>query len=161
MTFFFSCFFDGVKGNVMELLAVTIPQDVIIVMNCILYFLTWLKIRHQQPILKSMPGYKERVVERAHKAANNMILLIVAFLVQWIATTIYGIWRALGIPMPLTLLQTAMISVNMGGILNCVVFTILRSQKMKQMASPHLTITHRPQGSPLPSPLPSPRGESL
>ena len=129
---FSSCFFDGVKGNVIELFVATVPQVIIILMNSILYFLTWLKIRKQQPNLKSMPGYQECVVKRAHKAAQNMTLLIVAFSVQWIASTIYGIWRALDIPVPLQLMQTAMTAANVGGVLNGIVFAILRHQKISQ-----------------------------
>ena len=79
-----------------------------------------------------MPGYEERVMKRAHKAAKNMILVIIAFLVQWSASTVYGIWRAANVPMTLPLLQTAMISANIGGILNGIVFAILRHQKRSQ-----------------------------
>ena len=92
---------------------ITGPQAVIIVMNGVLYILTWLKVRNQQSTLKSLPGYEKRVRKRSYETAKNMIMMILAFLIQWLLPSVYGLWRALDIPTPLSLYYGVVISSNM------------------------------------------------
>ena len=114
----------------MQLTMITIPQGIIIIVNTILYSLTWFKIRQQQPQLKSQIGYERRVTKRAHKAAKNMILLVVTFLIQWCPVSVYGLWMALNNSLaPLELLESGIVSANIGGLLNGIVFLILRFQQ--------------------------------
>ena len=119
------------NGRLMQLTMITIPQSVIIVINIVLYILTWFKIRRQQPQLMSLKGYERRVTKRAHKAAKNMILFVSAFLIQWCPVGVFTLWTALHNVAPLPVLQCGIISSNIGGLLNGFVFMVVRHQQKK------------------------------
>ncbi|XP_062606939.1 uncharacterized protein LOC134268711 [Saccostrea cucullata] len=119
------CFFDGVKGVIANICFTTVPLTLILLMNTILYLLTWTRIRSDTERIKHTIGQKSVTMRMAHNAARNMTFFVAAFFVQWWAFAIYGVW-ALVDHVPQILFQFVTIFNNLGGVVNLVVYIFIR-----------------------------------
>ncbi|KAK3094158.1 hypothetical protein FSP39_024794 [Pinctada imbricata] len=135
------CYFDGVKGELANIFFTTIPLILILCMNIVLYCLTLHRINTEEELLKESLGNGR--VNRSHKAARNMSMFVVAFFVQWCPLTVYGLWQLIA-PVPQLLFQMVTTFSNIGGILNGIVFIILKRRKLmshkegKESSSVHM-----------------------
>lgn len=121
------CYFDGVKGTVANLFFTTVPLALILVMNIVLYILTWIRIHKETKRLHL--GDSSQLMSANFTAARNMSLFVVAFFIQWWAMAIFGVWAYVtpdNVPQLLFHLVTTFS--NIGGILNLIVYLIIRQR---------------------------------
>ena len=126
---FYSCFFDGVKGKEAELMTTTIPLAVLMCTNTLLYFMTWYKLRKDEPRFiptTTAHGRKSSVSRGSRRAVKNMTLFIVAFVMQWLPLVVYGICVQTSDVVPSPIFHCVTFFSNIGGILNGVIFFLIR-----------------------------------
>ena len=128
-SFIFSCYFDGVKGVVANICFTTVPLLIILLMNIILYFLTWKRIRDETRRIRYTQGSKPASMRASHRAAKAMSLFVAAFFIQWWAMALFGIWALAG-PVPQVIFHLVTTFSNLGGILNLGVFIIIRRRNL-------------------------------
>ncbi|XP_053400394.1 uncharacterized protein LOC123558079 [Mercenaria mercenaria] len=119
------CLFDGVRGGTANIFFTTVPLILILIMNSIMYAITWKRIR-QETISLNLNLQNRNISNRSHRAAKNMSMFVVAFFIQWFPITLFGIWQLLGGDMPLALFHTVTIFSNIGGCLNLGIYIIIR-----------------------------------
>lgn len=117
------CYFDGVKGDVANLCFTTIPLLIIIVMNSVMYILTWKRIRQQER--KSSVKSKSSS-SNSHRAARTMSMFVVAFFIQWWSLALFGVWVQVDADVPQVIHHFVTTFTNIGGCLNLVIFLIMR-----------------------------------
>ncbi|XP_057309182.1 uncharacterized protein LOC130647366 [Hydractinia symbiolongicarpus] len=122
------CYFDGVKGEYANLFFTTVPLLLILTVNIIMYILTWYRIQKEEPKFKDVSGKGAHMVRASHRAAKTMSLFVAAFFIQWWAMALYGVWQLVA-DVPQALFQFVTTFSNIGGILNGVVYAIIRSRK--------------------------------
>ena len=110
---------------------VTVPLLVILVMNTILYLLTWLKIRSEVKVIRDNLGEDFPHKRTSIRAAKSMSLFVAAFFIQWCTAGIYGAWSLFDTA-PAAVLHVVTKFTNIGGILNLCVFIILSRRKNKR-----------------------------
>ena len=71
-----------------------------------------------------------------------MSIFVAAFIIQWWALALYGIWQLIVDEVPLFIFQLATTFSNLGGVLNGVVYFILRRQRRKGTTSNKSTETN-------------------
>lgn len=145
MIFFFSCFTDGVKGWMSYVALVTVPLLIILVLNTVLYLLTWLKIRSEVKMIRDNLGQDFPHKKTSIRAAKSMSLFIAAFFIQWCTAGIYGVWSLFDIA-PAAVLHIVTKFTNIGGILNLCVFIILSRRKNKRRYQTSCRSTHTRNG---------------
>lgn len=119
------CYFDGVKGTIANLFFTTVPLVLILVMNIVLYILTWIRIHNETKRLHL--GDSSQLMSANFTAARNMSLFVVAFFIQWWAMSIFGVWAYVAPDnVPQFLFHLVTTFSNIGGILNLVVYLIIR-----------------------------------
>ncbi|KAK3093666.1 hypothetical protein FSP39_018658 [Pinctada imbricata] len=123
------CYFDGVKGELANIFFTTVPLLLILSINIVLYCLTWHRIHDEAVRLQDSLGKDARMIRASHKAARTMSLFVAAFFVQWWAMALYGIWQLVA-EVPQTLFQFVTTFSNIGGILNGIVYIIIRRRKL-------------------------------
>lgn len=131
MVYFFSCYFDGIKGKTTNIFFTTVPLLLVLVVNVILYILSWYRIYKETRELKDSLGKSSRALKASHKAAKTMSLFVMAFFVQWWAMALYGIWQLIG-DVPFLLFNFVTTFSNVGGILNGIVFVIIMRRKREK-----------------------------
>lgn len=121
---FFSCFFDGVKGVIANLLFTTVPLLIIIFMNVIMYILTWKRIRDRTKALalNKRAGSSETSHQRA---ASTMSMFVLAFFIQWWSLALFGVWAFVANDVPQVIHHFVTTFTNLGGVLNLIVFLIM------------------------------------
>ncbi|XP_069118065.1 uncharacterized protein [Argopecten irradians] len=124
------CFFDGVKGEITNIFFTTVPLVLILLINVILYSLTWFRIHTEGKRFRDVLGKQAATVRASHKIARTMSMFVAAFFVQWWAMAMYGIWLFATINVPQTLFHLVTTFSNIGGVLNGVVYVIIRRRKM-------------------------------
>ncbi|XP_033735885.1 uncharacterized protein LOC117324240 [Pecten maximus] len=124
------CFFDSVKGKITNIFFTTVPLLLVLVINVVLYVLTWYRIHTEVKRLKNTIGKRASTVRASHRVAKTMSLFVVAFFVQWWAMAIYGIWQLASLDVPQTLFHLVTTFSNIGGILNGIVYWIIRRRRM-------------------------------
>ena len=133
LLFIFSCYFDGVTGEIANLFFTTVPLTLILIMNVILYFLTWKRIKKEEPKFKGIDGREAKRVRASHRAARTMSLFVTAFFIQWWAMCAYGIVQISSeIEVPIQLFQFVTTFSNVGGILNGIVYMIIRRRSRER-----------------------------
>ena len=107
----------------------TVPLLIILVMNIILYFLTWKRIRDETKKTRYTLGKKPANMQASHRAAKSMSLFVAAFFIQWWALALYGVWALVAI-VPQVIIHLATIFSNIGGVLNLCVYVIIRRKNL-------------------------------
>ncbi|XP_052058579.1 uncharacterized protein LOC127698892 [Mytilus californianus] len=125
------CYFDGVKGKWTGVFFTTVPLLLVLVINTILYILSWLRIYKEAKEIKDSLGKSSRVLRASHKAAKTMSLFVTAFFVQWWAMALYGVWQLVD-DVPFLLFNFVTTFSNVGGILNGIVFIIIMRRKREK-----------------------------
>jgi hypothetical protein len=123
-----SCFFDGVKGKNMNVFFTTVPLLTVLVLNSVFYVLTWWRIYQEGKRLRDIVGENAAVIKASHKAARAMSLFVTAFFAQWLAMAVYGAWQ-LASEVPQILFQAVTTFSNLGGVLNGIVFIIIKKRQ--------------------------------
>jgi len=122
-----------VTGEIANLFFITtVPLTLILIINVILYFLTWQRIKKEEPKFKGIDGREAKRVRASHRAARTMSLFVTAFFIQWWAMSVYGIVQVSSqIEVPIELFQFVTTFSNVGGILNGIVYVIIRRSQEK------------------------------
>ncbi|XP_052761846.1 uncharacterized protein LOC128204472 [Mya arenaria] len=120
-----ACFFDAINGRVAYLVLITIPITTIMVVNVLLYILTFIKIRIDVRAIRQHLGNMASTAGRHIRAARNMSMFVVAFFVQWSCLALSGVWimfedDTAEIPEGLKFILG--IFTNLGGVLNLIVY---------------------------------------
>ncbi|KAL4229664.1 hypothetical protein ACF0H5_010052 [Mactra antiquata] len=124
------CYFDGIKGNITNIFFTTIPLLLVVVVNTILYFLTWKRIYDQTQIIKRTMTRMSANMRACHRAARAMSMFVAAFFVQWWAMALYGIWGLADDTIPQTMFHLVTTFSNIGGCLNLAVYMLIRKRKL-------------------------------
>ena len=66
-----SCYFDGVTGVMANILFTTVPLTVILVMNIVLYTLTWFRVRSEEQRFRDMSGKDARIIRASHRFVKS------------------------------------------------------------------------------------------
>ena len=103
----------------------TIPLLAILLMNSILYALTWLKIRSEIRTIRSTLGQYPNNRRTSSRVAKSMSLFVVVFFIQWWAAGLYGAWGLFGDP-PELVTHASVTFTNIGGALNLGVYIVNR-----------------------------------
>ncbi|XP_062593174.1 uncharacterized protein LOC134254653 [Saccostrea cucullata] len=122
------CLFDGVKGALASVFFVTVPITLILVVNVVLYILTWWKINTESKRLKTMLGKEAQTVRASHRAAKLMSLFVAAFFIQWWALAIISVWHNFAV-VPQEFFTVVVVFTNLGGVLNGVVYIIIKNRR--------------------------------
>lgn len=125
------CYFDGVKGQTTNIFFTTVPLLLVLVINVILYVLSWFRIYKETQQIKNSLGKSSRALRASHKAAKTMSLFVTAFFIQWWAMALYGIWQLID-TIPQLLFNFVTTFSNVGGILNGFVFIIIMRRKREK-----------------------------
>ena len=104
-------------------------------MNSILYILTWLRVRKEEPRFKDLRGKEAKSIRASHRAARTMSLFVSAFILQWWAMATYGIVQISVSQVPIELFQFVTTFSNIGGMLNGVVYVIIRRRTKVKRSS--------------------------
>lgn len=118
------CHFDPIKGGQYYIYFTTIPLVIIIVVNSILYGLTWRRIKQETSHLAHTENL--HTVNKSKRAAKTMTMFIVAFFIQWWALTVFSLWILVTPNFPPAILHIVTIFTNLGGCLNLGVYIIMR-----------------------------------
>ncbi|XP_069118062.1 uncharacterized protein [Argopecten irradians] len=122
------CFLDGVTARISNIVLTTGSMCLILTVNSVLYALTWYRITTEAKRLESALGGASASVKASHRAARNMFLFLTAFFVQWWALAANGIWNLFTVP-PVVIFQIVTTFSNVGGVLNLLVYLIIRHRK--------------------------------
>ncbi|KAH3789182.1 hypothetical protein DPMN_167354 [Dreissena polymorpha] len=93
----------------------TVPILLIFSTNAVLYFLTWLRIRQETEIIMQSLGTQCTTRKASIRAAQAMLLLVVAFSIQWGALSLFGLWNLITAKVPQPLYYIVVILSNIGG----------------------------------------------
>ncbi|WAR15164.1 hypothetical protein MAR_005269 [Mya arenaria] len=134
------CFFDAINGRVASLVLITIPTTAIMVVNLLLYILTFIKIRIDVKDIRQSLGNMASTAGRHIRAARNMSMFVVAFFVQWSSIVLSGVWLMFAddiADVPEVLKTIVGISTNLGGVLNMIVYLAVfkKSRKIKHISN--------------------------
>ncbi|XP_061173386.1 uncharacterized protein LOC133182554 [Saccostrea echinata] len=129
----------GVAGEISLLFLSTIPVLTVLTLNSFLYSLTWYKIRTETKKLAVTIGNKDD--RKALQAARTMSLFVFAFIIQWWAAAVYGAWKQVDGNVPLGVIVPAVTFSNIGGILNGIVYFIMRRNRQRQIIPKTTVIT--------------------
>ncbi|CAG2253631.1 unnamed protein product [Mytilus edulis] len=136
------CHFDAIKGADLWVYYLTILTFVVVVVNVILYIATWIKIYKDTKALANVLGHEAQAIKSIHNSARNISLFVSVFLIQWFSLAVYSITALLG-RVPEVILYMVISLNNLGGVLNGLVFIILKRRRRKkpQKADSMATIT--------------------
>lgn len=123
------CYFDGVKGGTAYIFFTTVPLLIIIVMNSIMYGLTWKRIKQETSTL--CHDKTIHMVNKAKHAAKTMSMFVVAFFIQWWALALFGVWVLVDPNIPQAMVHIVTIFSNIGGCLNLCVYIIMRRRALR------------------------------
>ena len=104
---------------------------IILVMNIILYIMTWLKIKKESDQVKRSLGTMSARMRATHRAAKAMSLFVLAFFIQWWAMALFGAWQlATTKEVPQAIHHLVTTFSNIGGCLNLAVFFIIHRKRL-------------------------------
>jgi uncharacterized membrane-anchored protein YitT (DUF2179 family) len=79
--FLFSCAFDGIKAKWSNIFFTTVPMMLVMIVNTVLYTISWCKIYKETQEIKNSLGKSSRALRATHDAAKTMSLFVLAFFV--------------------------------------------------------------------------------
>ncbi|XP_045206524.2 uncharacterized protein LOC123558712 [Mercenaria mercenaria] len=124
------CYFDGVKGKVANICFTTIPLLLIVIVNTILYILTWKRIRDETETFEKSVHDMSASMRASHRAARAMSLFVAAFFIQWWAMALYGVWGLVDENVPQPIFHFVTTFSNIGGCLNLGVYLLIHRQQL-------------------------------
>ena len=127
--FHFRCLVDGVKGRDIFSIFYTVPLLAILVINTVLYLLTWLKISSEIRKIRVNLGQDPPCRHTARRAAASMSMFVAAFLIQWWPTGVWGALELFG-KAPEELLHFCVTFSNIGGALNLGVYLLINRKRL-------------------------------
>lgn len=123
------CYFDGVHGTKANIFFTTVVLVAILIINSILYILTWIRIHRETNQIRRSLGKSSQSIRLSHKAAKTMSFFVTAYFVQWWAMAMYGIWQVVEENPPQLLFNFVTTFSNIGGLLNGIVYIIILRRK--------------------------------
>ena len=136
LLFYFSCFFDGVKGKPTNIFFTTGLLMTVLITNIILYLLSWYRMHKDTRQLKHSLGRSSQALRLSHRAAKTMSFFIAAYVIQWSSMSLYGIWQVFD-DVPQLLFNFVTTIPNLGGFLNGIVLIIILKRKKDNPKSGH------------------------
>lgn len=124
------CFFDSVKGKIANTIFTTVPLLVVFLVNTILYILTWKRVRDQTEAIRHTMTSMPTSMRASHRAARAMSMFVAAFLIQWWAVGLYGVWGLIDENVPQALFHLVTTFTNIGGCLNLVVYLLIKRKQI-------------------------------
>ncbi|XP_062593175.1 uncharacterized protein LOC134254654 [Saccostrea cucullata] len=124
------CAFDAVKGTLASIFFVTVPITTVLVINVVLYTLTWWKIHVESKRIKAMLGTEAQTVRASYNAAKLMSLFVTVFFIQWWALGIVSVWQNFS-KVPQEFFTVIVIFTNLGGVYNGAVYIIIRRRRKR------------------------------
>ncbi|VDH93542.1 Hypothetical predicted protein [Mytilus galloprovincialis] len=121
---------DGVTGGAILLMFTTAPSILILVVNCILYALIWQKLRTESKRIQDSIGKEASSAKASHRAVRTMMLFVVMFVIQWTASSVFGVWEYIDDAPPFVVLFTVLLA-NSGGLLNGFIFIYMYRKRVK------------------------------
>ncbi|WAR27583.1 hypothetical protein MAR_013287 [Mya arenaria] len=115
------CFFDAINGKVAQLVLITIPITVIMAVNVLFYILTFIKIRTEVRAMKQSLGNMASTAVLPAKCPCSLW----PFLSNGFALLLLGAWSMFvdnPADVPEFLNYIGVISTNLGGVLNFIVY---------------------------------------
>ncbi|KAH3790100.1 hypothetical protein DPMN_168295 [Dreissena polymorpha] len=113
----------------------TIPIIIITAVNIILYILAWKRIRDEARETKQVLGNDNShiaIMKRSHRAARNMSMFVVAFFAQWSGVAVHAVCGLVTPHIHMVLYFLIVFFANIGGLLNLIVFLIIRKSRNAQ-----------------------------
>lgn len=110
----------------------------VFVINSICYIVVFCKIRHVEKMMSSFRSTETSSLEKYHrskKSAQNMALLVLAFLFQWSLYVAYTLWSFFGSPSNALLVADVVIC-NLGGVFNAIAYTLMRKYNRGSDSTP-------------------------
>ncbi|XP_052796549.1 uncharacterized protein LOC128228987 [Mya arenaria] len=126
------CHFDGVKGKIVGLVFTTVTILLILLMNSVLYTLTWRRIQKLTRSADQSHHSMTSTRRASIRSAQSMSLFVLAFFIQWWTMALYGTWNIFTDNVPQPLFHLVTIFVNLGGTLNLIVYIILRRRRIER-----------------------------
>ncbi|KAH3812776.1 hypothetical protein DPMN_141215 [Dreissena polymorpha] len=112
----------------------TIPIIVITGVNCVVYLLTWKRIRDQAREVKQTMGIENCRLRTSSRAARNMSMFVAAFFAQWSGVAVHAVWGLVTPHIHMVLYFLIVFFANIGGLLNLIVFLIIRKSQPPRRA---------------------------
>ena len=95
---------------------------ILTLLTCVVcYLLVWFKVRRTSQTAGSWCTQQRKFT----KMARVMALFVLAYLGQWWSCPFISIWWVLDTP-PVATIGLAVIFVNLGGVFNCLAYTVIR-----------------------------------
>lgn len=140
---YFSCHFDEVKGKITGMVFTAATVAAVLTINIILYVLTWTRIYRQVHAVRKTLGTMPASMKASHKAVRTMSLFVSAFFIQWFSLSVYSVWVLVDSNVPQALVHVITILSNIGGVLNLLVFLIIKRTQTSDNNCRQVTITKR------------------
>ncbi|XP_060067600.1 uncharacterized protein LOC132547814 [Ylistrum balloti] len=121
------CLFDNVRGRIGNLI-VSVPMILILIANTTLYGFTWCRVRIESRALEASLGPTVNASARSHRVARNMFLFLIVYFIQWWPASILSILVLFPNP-PVHMIYFVTTFCNIGGILNAVVYFVIRRRR--------------------------------
>ncbi len=91
------------------------------------YAAVWFTIRRQTKLQTSAGSEAARKVAKYHRIARIMMIFVVAYVAQWWPLIVSAVWGLFtGTVAHVVVLWAAVFFCNMGGVFNCVAYTVIR-----------------------------------
>lgn len=126
------CYFDGIRGKITNIFFTTIPLLLVLVMNTVLYIMTWKRIRDQTEAIKKAVTDMPASMRASHRAARAMSLFVIAFFIQWWAMGLYGLWGLIDEDIPQPIFHFVTTFSNIGGCLNLGVYFLIKRRQLSK-----------------------------
>ncbi|XP_062595482.1 uncharacterized protein LOC134256833 [Saccostrea cucullata] len=124
----------GIVGERVVTFVSTLPVLLVLIVNTVLYILTWKQIKIEGKRVKASLRNRKSSSQRSARAAKNMSLFVAAYFIQWWALPLHGVWQLVD-NTPFEVLELLAIFTNMGGVLNGGVFLIIKKSRVSKVSS--------------------------
>lgn len=123
------------KGRTPYLILTVLPVILVFLMNVVLYTLTWIHIYRQVAQVQKTLGGMTKNMAASHRSARAMSMIVVAFVVQWWAGALFGVWRLVDVNVPQVIVHCVTVFSNIGGVLNLGVYFLTARKRRERTAS--------------------------
>ena len=91
------------------------------------YGAIWLKIQRTTRLMNGMSSTEQRY----QSSARVMLIFVAVFILQWWSLTLFNVWVLVVTP-PSAVLVLSVLLINLGGVYNCIAYTIIRRRLQRQ-----------------------------
>ncbi|KAL4217516.1 hypothetical protein ACF0H5_023965 [Mactra antiquata] len=127
-----ACYFDSVRGH-LAVWFTTVPSVLILMINTIIYIITWKRIREQTAAIKSVVN-SSATANASRDTAQTMSMFVAVFILQWFPVGVHSVWDLITTADPVVL-HLGVTLPNLGGCFNLAVCLMLRRRRAMQRKS--------------------------